>query len=164
MRNTGIFFLELLENTVFIPVIEIEVNRCIEHWGGFGKTVGINVGTNALMERIDQEIKGAGEIKQKTGEIVKQKKIVVKKEFGYPKLVFEEDSKHGEQRESEKSGEQPSTGCQMFGAFKEDYTMLEGSLGTQMLEDLFFPEEDWCFQDERVFVDPFWNHFLEGRG
>ncbi|OIR55622.1 MAG: uncharacterized protein A8A55_3632, partial [Amphiamblys sp. WSBS2006] len=40
MRNTGIFFMELLGKTVFIPVIEIEVDRFTKNWGGLGKTVG----------------------------------------------------------------------------------------------------------------------------
>ncbi|OIR56703.1 MAG: uncharacterized protein A8A55_2549 [Amphiamblys sp. WSBS2006] len=109
MRNTGILFLGFLGNTVFIPVIEIDVNRCIEHWGGFEETVGIHVGTNALVKNINQEIEGAGEIKQKIGEMVSQKETAVKNEFGYQKLVFEEDYKHGEQTETGKSEGKPIT-------------------------------------------------------
>ncbi|OIR56308.1 MAG: uncharacterized protein A8A55_2946, partial [Amphiamblys sp. WSBS2006] len=52
MRNTGIFFLELLGETVFISAIEIEVDRCMEYWGGFGKTNGIHIKTNALVGKI----------------------------------------------------------------------------------------------------------------
>ncbi|OIR55862.1 MAG: uncharacterized protein A8A55_3392, partial [Amphiamblys sp. WSBS2006] len=103
MRNTGIFFLECFGNTVFIPVIEIEVNRCMEYWGGFDETVGIHIETNALVEKINQEIK------QKIGETIIQKEIVVKGEIGYQKLVFKKDSKHGEQSEPRESEEQPIT-------------------------------------------------------
>ncbi|OIR56139.1 MAG: uncharacterized protein A8A55_3115 [Amphiamblys sp. WSBS2006] len=103
MRNTGIFFLECLGNTVFIPVIEIEVDCWMEYWGGFGKTTGINIETNALVEKINKEIK------QKIGEMIIQKEIVVKGEVGYQKLVFKKDSKHGEQSEPRESEEQPIT-------------------------------------------------------
>ncbi|OIR56448.1 MAG: uncharacterized protein A8A55_2806, partial [Amphiamblys sp. WSBS2006] len=92
MKNTGIFFLECLGNTVFIPVIEIEVDRFTKNWGGFGKTTGINIKTNALVENIIDP-----QIKQTVGEMVTQKKTVVDNETGYPKLVFEEDPKHEEQ-------------------------------------------------------------------
>ncbi|OIR56486.1 MAG: uncharacterized protein A8A55_2767 [Amphiamblys sp. WSBS2006] len=192
MRNTGIFFLELLGETVFIPVVEIEVDRWKEHWGRFEETAGINIKTNALVENISPEIESAGEIKQKIGEMAIQKKTVMKNEFGYQRLVFEEDSKHGEQnetgeseekpitecqileefkeyckyeeqRESEESNEQPTTGFQMFGGFKEGYSLLEGSLDMQIPEDLFSPEESDCLQDEEV-IDIFVKLFLEGRG
>ncbi|OIR55818.1 MAG: uncharacterized protein A8A55_3437, partial [Amphiamblys sp. WSBS2006] len=83
MKNTGILFLELLGDTVFIPVIEIEIDCCMEHWGGFEETVGIHIKTNALVENISPEIESAREIKQKIGEMIKQKEAVVKKEFGY---------------------------------------------------------------------------------
>ncbi|OIR57085.1 MAG: uncharacterized protein A8A55_2162 [Amphiamblys sp. WSBS2006] len=186
MRNTGIFFFELLGNTVFIPVIEIEVDCYTKDLGRFEETTGINIKTNALVEKFNHQIK------QMMGEIVIQKKTVMKNEFGYQRLVFEEDSKHGEQnetgeleeqpitgcqmlkdfkeyckyeeqRESEESNEQPSTGSQMFGGFKEDYSLLEGSLDMQIPEDLFSPEESDFLQDEEV-IDIFVKLFLEGRG
>ncbi|OIR55604.1 MAG: uncharacterized protein A8A55_3650, partial [Amphiamblys sp. WSBS2006] len=100
MRNTGIFFLVLLGNTVFIPAIEIEVDRCMEYWGGFGKTKGIRIETNALVKKIDPKVEGAEYIKQKIREMIAQKKTVMKTEFGYQKVVFEEDSKQEEQRET----------------------------------------------------------------
>ncbi|OIR56473.1 MAG: uncharacterized protein A8A55_2778, partial [Amphiamblys sp. WSBS2006] len=103
MRNTGIFFLECLRNTVFIPVIEIEVDCRTNNWGGFEEAVGIHIETNALVGNISTEIK------QMIGKIIAQKETVVENKFGYPKLVFEEDSKHGEQNETGKSEEQPST-------------------------------------------------------
>ncbi|OIR56420.1 MAG: uncharacterized protein A8A55_2836, partial [Amphiamblys sp. WSBS2006] len=106
MKNTGIFFLECLGNTVFIPVIEIEVDCRTNNWGGFGKTTGINIETNALVGNISPEMK------QKIGEMITQKETVVDNEFGYPKLVFEEDSKHGEQNGTGKSSEQPITNYQ----------------------------------------------------
>ncbi|OIR58411.1 MAG: uncharacterized protein A8A55_0807 [Amphiamblys sp. WSBS2006] len=135
-------------NTVFIPVIKIEVDCCTENWGWFEEITGIHFKTDALAENnIDHKIK------QKIGEMITQKETVVKKEFGYQKLVFEEDSKHREQRETGESNEQPSTG---FQAFKEDYSLLEGTPDMHMLE------ENDCFHDEEV-IDPFWNRFLEGR-
>ncbi|OIR55968.1 MAG: uncharacterized protein A8A55_3287, partial [Amphiamblys sp. WSBS2006] len=70
MRNTGIFFMELLGNTVFIPVIEVEVDCCTEDWGGFGKTTGIHIKTNALLEKISPGIKGARVMKQNIGEMI----------------------------------------------------------------------------------------------
>ncbi|OIR55799.1 MAG: uncharacterized protein A8A55_3455, partial [Amphiamblys sp. WSBS2006] len=103
VRNTGIFFLECLGNTVFIPVIEIEVDCFTKNWGGFEKTTGIHIETNAVVENI------ISKIKQRIREIVTQKKVVVENKFGYPKLVFEEDSKHGEQNETGKSEEKPIT-------------------------------------------------------
>ncbi|OIR58401.1 MAG: uncharacterized protein A8A55_0802 [Amphiamblys sp. WSBS2006] len=183
MRNTGILFLECLGNKVFIPVIEIEIDFCMEYWGGFEETVGTHVWTNALVENITPEIESVGEIKQKIGEMIKQKEIVVEKYFGYQKFVFKEDFKHREQSEIRESEEQPirehqipevfkeyfkyeeqsKTGefseklireCQ---AFKEDYSLLGRTLGR------YIPEENDWFQDEEV-VDPFWNHFLEDRG
>ncbi|OIR55846.1 MAG: uncharacterized protein A8A55_3409, partial [Amphiamblys sp. WSBS2006] len=107
--NTGILFLECLRNTVFIPVIEIEVDCCMEYWGGFGKTTGIHIKTNALVGSISPGIEDVWGIKQTIREIVTQKKVVVKNEVGYPKLVFEEDSKHGEQNETGESAEKPNT-------------------------------------------------------
>ncbi|OIR56382.1 MAG: uncharacterized protein A8A55_2871, partial [Amphiamblys sp. WSBS2006] len=177
MRNTGIFFLECLGNTAFIPVIKIEVDCCMEYLGGFEETIGIHVETNVLVEKIDPQIK------QKIGGMIAQKKIVVKNEFGYQKVVFEEDSKHGEQSESKKSNEQPITGCQELEEFKEycKYEELretekpseKPSMGSQtfkeeysLLEesaDMHIPEENYFLQDEDI-VDPFWNLFLEGRG
>ncbi|OIR56179.1 MAG: uncharacterized protein A8A55_3074, partial [Amphiamblys sp. WSBS2006] len=106
VRNTGILFLECLRNTVFIPVIEIEMDRCMEYWGGFGKTTGIHIKTNALVGSISTEIK------QKIGEMITQKETVVDNKFGYPKLVFEDDSNHGEQNEAGESSEQPITNYQ----------------------------------------------------
>ncbi|OIR56825.1 MAG: uncharacterized protein A8A55_2423 [Amphiamblys sp. WSBS2006] len=187
MRNTGIFFLECLGNTVFIPVIEIEVDRCMEYWGGFGKTKGSHTGTNALVENISPDIERAGKMKQKIREMVKQRETVVKIEFGYQKLVFKEDSKHGEQSETEKSGEQPiiknqeldefikeylgykeqreseepseqpSIESQAFEVLKEDYSLSEESV------EMHLPEESDCFQDEEA-PDACWNHLFEGRG
>ncbi|OIR56060.1 MAG: uncharacterized protein A8A55_3194, partial [Amphiamblys sp. WSBS2006] len=109
MRNTGILFLECLGNTVFIPVIEIEVDRCMEHWGGFEETAGVYIKTNALVGNISPEIERAEKIKEVIKEMIAQKEIVVGSEFGYPKLVFKEDSKHGEQNETGKSEEKPIT-------------------------------------------------------
>ncbi|OIR57450.1 MAG: uncharacterized protein A8A55_1789 [Amphiamblys sp. WSBS2006] len=178
MRNTEIFFLEFLGNTVFIPVIKIEVNRCMEHWGGFEETTSIHIETNAFVEKINQEIENTGEIKQKIGEMMIQKETVVKTEFGYQKLVLKEYSKHEEQGEPEESedqpiteyqeleefkeycryeeqrgrgesSEQPITGCQVFGAFKKDYSLLEEPL------DMHIPEEYWFFQDKEV-TDTCW--------
>ncbi|OIR56349.1 MAG: uncharacterized protein A8A55_2905, partial [Amphiamblys sp. WSBS2006] len=79
-----------------------------EHWGGFEETVGTHVWTNALVENITPEIESAGEIKQKIGEMIKQKETVVEKEFGYQKIVFKEDPKHEEQSETGESSEKPS--------------------------------------------------------
>ncbi|OIR58412.1 MAG: uncharacterized protein A8A55_0803 [Amphiamblys sp. WSBS2006] len=107
MRNTGLFFLEFLENTAFIPVIEIEVDCHTMNLGVFRKTVSTRVGTNALVENnIDPKTK------QKIGGIVKQKEVVVKTELGYQKVVFEEDLRHEEQRGTGESEEQPSTESQ----------------------------------------------------
>ncbi|OIR55599.1 MAG: uncharacterized protein A8A55_3655, partial [Amphiamblys sp. WSBS2006] len=63
MRNTGIFFLECLGNTVFIPAIEIEVDCWEGSWYGFGKTTGIHVETNALVKNISQKMEGVGKMK-----------------------------------------------------------------------------------------------------
>ncbi|OIR57451.1 MAG: uncharacterized protein A8A55_1787 [Amphiamblys sp. WSBS2006] len=109
MKNKGILFLEFLGNTAFIPVIKIEVDCWKEHWGGFEETTSIHIETNALVESIKPKIEGAGEIKQKIGEIVKQKKVVVENKIGYQKLVFEEDLKYEEQSETGESEEQPIT-------------------------------------------------------
>ncbi|OIR56694.1 MAG: uncharacterized protein A8A55_2558 [Amphiamblys sp. WSBS2006] len=116
MKNTGIFFLECLGNTVFIPVIKIEVDCWKEHWGRFEETTDIHIETNILVRNISPEIEGAVEIKQVIGEMVAQKKVVVDNKLGYPKLAFEEYSKHGEQSEAE---EQPSTEYQILEEFKE---------------------------------------------
>ncbi|OIR58403.1 MAG: uncharacterized protein A8A55_0808 [Amphiamblys sp. WSBS2006] len=165
MRNTGIIFLELLGNTIFIPVIEIEINRCMENWGGFGEKTGTHIKTNALVENINKEIGNTREIKQTIGEMITQKEAVVKKEFGYQKLVFEEDSKYGEQRETGESSEELGTEYQVFEEFKEYYSLLEGSLDGYIPDDLFFPEEDWYLKYEEVSLDDTcWNHLFEGRG
>ncbi|OIR56607.1 MAG: uncharacterized protein A8A55_2644 [Amphiamblys sp. WSBS2006] len=120
MRNTGILFMECLGNTASIPVIEIEVDRCIENWGGFGKTTGIHIETNALVENISPDIESAGKMKQKIGEMITQKETVVKNKKGYQKLVFEEDLGHEKQSEAGESEEQPITEYQVFEEFKED--------------------------------------------
>ncbi|OIR57126.1 MAG: uncharacterized protein A8A55_2115, partial [Amphiamblys sp. WSBS2006] len=78
MRNTGILFMEFLGRTVFIPVIEVEIDCCTEDWGGFKKTIGVNVETNALLEKISPGIKGARVMKQNIGEMITQKEPVVK--------------------------------------------------------------------------------------
>ncbi|OIR55657.1 MAG: uncharacterized protein A8A55_3598, partial [Amphiamblys sp. WSBS2006] len=57
MRNAGIFFFELLGNTVFIPVIEIEVDCYTKDLGRFEETTGINIKTNALVEKFNHQIK-----------------------------------------------------------------------------------------------------------
>ncbi|OIR58405.1 MAG: uncharacterized protein A8A55_0805 [Amphiamblys sp. WSBS2006] len=113
MRNTGIFFLECLWNTVFIPVIEIKVDCWKEHWGRFEEIIDINIKTNALMENNTDH-----KIKQKIGEMITQKETVVKKEFGYQKLVFKEDLEYEEQNEPVESEEQPITEYQEL-CFKE---------------------------------------------
>ncbi|OIR55803.1 MAG: uncharacterized protein A8A55_3451, partial [Amphiamblys sp. WSBS2006] len=142
--------------------------------------------TNALVENISQGIESAREMKQKIGEMITQKETIMKTEVGYQKLVFEEDSKHGEQseireseeqpitecrfleefkeyckyeeqRESKKSSEQPSTGCQVFE--EEDYNRLEESVEVKkILGGVFSPEENFCSQDEEV-VNTRRNHF-----
>ncbi|OIR56702.1 MAG: uncharacterized protein A8A55_2550 [Amphiamblys sp. WSBS2006] len=114
MKNTGIFFMELLGETVFIPVIEIVVDCYTEYWGRFEKTIGVHVETNALLGKISPGIK------QNIEEIVAQKKVVVENKPGYQKLVFEEDPKHEEQRGSEESSEQPGIEYQELEEFKED--------------------------------------------
>ncbi|OIR55612.1 MAG: uncharacterized protein A8A55_3642, partial [Amphiamblys sp. WSBS2006] len=119
-----------------------EVDRFTKNWGGFGKTIGVHVETNALLGKISPGIEGAGEIKQKIGEMVTQKKTVVKNKNGYPKLVFKEGSKHGERRGTRESEEHPRTGCQVLEVFKEDYSLLEES------RDMHIPEENNWFQDE----------------
>ncbi|OIR57129.1 MAG: uncharacterized protein A8A55_2116 [Amphiamblys sp. WSBS2006] len=106
MKNAGILFLELLGNTAFIPVMEVEIDCWKEHWGRFEETIGVHIETNALLEKISPGIKGAGYIKQKIGEMVAQKEPVVKAFSRYPKLVFEEDIEHEEQIELRESEEQ----------------------------------------------------------
>ncbi|OIR56338.1 MAG: uncharacterized protein A8A55_2915 [Amphiamblys sp. WSBS2006] len=188
VRNTGILFLECLRNTVFIPAIEIEVDCCMEYWGGFGKTTGIHIETNALVGSISPGIEDLWGIKQTIREIVTQKKVVVKNEAGYPKLVFEEDSKHGEQNEAGESEEQPITGCQTFKDFIKEYfgryeeqretedSREQPSVESKMFDEVFKelysllqrsldmhnPEDSDCLQEEEV-VNPFWNLFLEHR-
>ncbi|OIR55813.1 MAG: uncharacterized protein A8A55_3441, partial [Amphiamblys sp. WSBS2006] len=49
-----------------------------------------------------------------------QKKTVMKTEFGYQKVVFEEDSKQEEQRETGGSNEQPSIEHQVLEEFGDD--------------------------------------------
>ncbi|OIR56977.1 MAG: uncharacterized protein A8A55_2272 [Amphiamblys sp. WSBS2006] len=112
MKDTGIFFMELLGKTVFIPVIEIEIDRCTANLGGFEKTIGIHVETNALLENISPGIKDAGEIKQKIRGMITQKEPVVKAFSKYQKLVFEDNIEHEEQHEQGKSREQPTTKLQ----------------------------------------------------
>ncbi|OIR56513.1 MAG: uncharacterized protein A8A55_2740 [Amphiamblys sp. WSBS2006] len=120
MKNTGIFFMELLKKTVFIPVIEIEIDCCTEDWGWFGKTTGIHVETNALLWKICLEIKDTGEIKQNIREMIAQKEPVVKAFSRYPKLLFKEDIEYEEQHELKESKEQPITKPQDCEEFKED--------------------------------------------
>ncbi|OIR56478.1 MAG: uncharacterized protein A8A55_2775, partial [Amphiamblys sp. WSBS2006] len=122
MRNTGIFFLECLGNTVFIPVIEIEVDCRTNNWGWFGKTTGIHIKTNALVGSISPGIESTGEIKQTIGEMITQKETAVDNKFGSQKLVFEEDLNHGEQSEAGKSSEKTITEHQ-----EQDFCFKEGS-------------------------------------
>ncbi|OIR56467.1 MAG: uncharacterized protein A8A55_2787 [Amphiamblys sp. WSBS2006] len=142
MRNTGIFFMEFLENTVFIPVVEIEVDCCMEHLGGFEETVDIHVGTNTLVENIIDP-----KIKQKIGEMVIQKETVVKNNFGYQKVVFEEDSKHGEQNETRESEEHPITECHVFREFKEDPQHEEQSEKGESSEQPITEHQAICFKE-----------------
>ncbi|OIR55858.1 MAG: uncharacterized protein A8A55_3395, partial [Amphiamblys sp. WSBS2006] len=120
MRNTGILFMEFLGRTVFIPVIEIEIDRFKEDWGWFGKTIGIYVGTNALLEKISPGIKGARVMKQNIGEMIAQKEPIVKVFSRYQKLVFEEDLGYEEQREQGETKEQSIAKFQEREEFKED--------------------------------------------
>ncbi|OIR56640.1 MAG: uncharacterized protein A8A55_2612 [Amphiamblys sp. WSBS2006] len=53
-------------------------------------------------------------------EIVTQKETAMENKNGYPKLVFEEDFRHGEQSESEESSEKPITKHPKLKEFKED--------------------------------------------
>ncbi|OIR56692.1 MAG: uncharacterized protein A8A55_2557, partial [Amphiamblys sp. WSBS2006] len=172
MRNTGIFFLECLGNTAFIPVVKIEINHFLKKWGRFGKITGIHVETNALVGNNNDP-----QIKQTIREMITQKKTVVKNETGYPKLVFEEDFRHGEQsemgksseqpitnyqeldleklikkytgdegkRESKKSSEQPRTSCQASDEMLEEIHSL-----LQKLSDKYGPEESDYSHDEKV--------------
>ncbi|OIR57130.1 MAG: uncharacterized protein A8A55_2118 [Amphiamblys sp. WSBS2006] len=112
MKNAGILFLELLGKTVFIPVIEIEVDRFTVNCGGFRKINEVHIETNALLEKISPGIKSAGYIKQKIGEIIAQKEPVVKAFSRYQKPLFEEDIEHEEQHEQGESREQPTTKSQ----------------------------------------------------
>ncbi|OIR57485.1 MAG: uncharacterized protein A8A55_1751 [Amphiamblys sp. WSBS2006] len=104
MRNTGVFFLGCLGNTVFIPVIEIEVGGWKENWDGFEETTSIHIDTNALVEN-----NIGPKTKQKIGEMIIQKETVVEGKPGYQKLVFKEDLWYEEQNEPGESEEQPIT-------------------------------------------------------
>ncbi|OIR56104.1 MAG: uncharacterized protein A8A55_3148, partial [Amphiamblys sp. WSBS2006] len=140
MRNTGILFMEFLGNTVFIPVIEIEVDFYTEDWGRFGKTTGVHIETNALLGKISPVIKDAGEIKQNIGEMITQKEPVVKVFSRYKKLLFKEDIEYEEHLEQRESKEKP---------IKEH-------------QELF--EEDFWLQDGGgSLYDAWWNRFLERR-
>ncbi|OIR56151.1 MAG: uncharacterized protein A8A55_3102 [Amphiamblys sp. WSBS2006] len=147
MRNTGIFFMELLGETTFIPVIEIEVDSCTKNWGWVGKTTGIHVGTNALVEKIIYH-----KIKQKIREIVTQKETVVKNKNGYQKLVFEEDCKNEEQSETGESEENPITEYQELEVFKEDSKNEEqsetGESSEQPITD--YPKKEFCFGERSI--------------
>ncbi|OIR56538.1 MAG: uncharacterized protein A8A55_2718 [Amphiamblys sp. WSBS2006] len=169
MKNTGVFFVELLGNTVFIPVIEIEIDCCTEDWRGFKKTNDIRVETNALLKSIKTQIKGARYIEKAIQQVIAQKETVVENNSGYPKLVFEEDNNHEEQNEQGESEEQSAAECQIHEVFKEylkhkeqhgpgesseqpriekqefvedNYTLSEGELEKYIPKDLFFSEED----------------------
>ncbi|OIR56220.1 MAG: uncharacterized protein A8A55_3034 [Amphiamblys sp. WSBS2006] len=147
MRNTGIFFLVFLGNTVFIPVIKIEVDRCMKNCGRFGKTTGIHVETNALVGNISPEIENAGEMKQKIGEIVTQKETAMKKEVGYQKIVFKEELEYEEQNEPGESEEQPSTGCQILEEFKEDLKHEEQREPEESSKQPSTEYQELCFQE-----------------
>ncbi|OIR56750.1 MAG: uncharacterized protein A8A55_2501 [Amphiamblys sp. WSBS2006] len=181
MKNTGIFFLECLGNTVFIPVIEIEIDCFTNNLGGFGKTTGIYIKTNALVENISPDIENAGKMKQKIGEIVTQKEVVVDNEVGYPKLVFEEDFRHGEQNEAGKSEEHPITGSQTLKEFIKEYfrryeeqretenpreqPSVESKTFDEVFKelyslikkssDMYNPEESDYLQEEEEVINPF---------
>ncbi|OIR57037.1 MAG: uncharacterized protein A8A55_2211 [Amphiamblys sp. WSBS2006] len=99
MRNTGIFFMVFLGENNFIPVIEIEVNCFTGKLGGFEKTTGIHIETNALLGKISPGIKSVWKIKQKIREMITQKEPVVKAFSIYQKLVFEEDIEYEEKHE-----------------------------------------------------------------
>ncbi|OIR56907.1 MAG: uncharacterized protein A8A55_2341 [Amphiamblys sp. WSBS2006] len=107
MRNTRILFMELLGETVFIPVIEIEVDCFMENLGRLEKIAGVHVETNALLEKISPGIKSVWEMKQKIGGMIAQKEPVVKVFSRYQKLLFEEDIEHEEQPEPRGSKEKP---------------------------------------------------------
>ncbi|OIR56040.1 MAG: uncharacterized protein A8A55_3214, partial [Amphiamblys sp. WSBS2006] len=161
MRNTGIFFMELLGNTVFIPVIEIEIDCFTEDYG-FGKTTDIHIETNALLEKISPGIKGVEEIKQKIGEMIAQKEPVVKAFSRYPKLVFEEDIEHEEKRETGEEKEQPIKECQGF--VEEGFNLLGGSPVMHIPDALVSPEDDFWLQDGGgSLYDALWNRFFERR-
>ncbi|OIR58368.1 MAG: uncharacterized protein A8A55_0838 [Amphiamblys sp. WSBS2006] len=64
MRNTGIFFMELLGGTVFIPVIEIEVDCFMATLGRLEKIAGVHVETNALLENIKTQTEDVGCIEE----------------------------------------------------------------------------------------------------
>ncbi|OIR56371.1 MAG: uncharacterized protein A8A55_2882 [Amphiamblys sp. WSBS2006] len=87
----------------------------MKYWGGFGKTNGIHIGTNSLVENII-----GLKIKQRIWETIIQQETVVKNKNGYQKLVFEEDFRHGEQSESEESSKLPITKHPKLKEFKED--------------------------------------------
>ncbi|OIR57483.1 MAG: uncharacterized protein A8A55_1752 [Amphiamblys sp. WSBS2006] len=143
MRNTGILFLELLGNTVFIPVIKIEVDRCMKHLDWVEETVGIHIETNALVENnIDPKIK------QKIGEIVTQKETVVENKFGYQKLVFKKDFKGEEQSDPEESNDQHSTECQVFEEFKEDPGYEEKNGLRESEEQPITEYKELCFREK----------------
>ncbi|OIR55991.1 MAG: uncharacterized protein A8A55_3262, partial [Amphiamblys sp. WSBS2006] len=163
MKNTGIFFMELLKKTVFITVIEIEIDCCTEDWGWFEETTSIHIETNALLGNISPGTKDVGEIEQKIGEMITQKDPVVSAVLGYPKLLFEEDIEHEEQRETGEEKEQPIKECQGF--VEENYNLLGGSPVMYMPDALFFPEEDffWLQDGGGSLYDAWWDRFLEGR-
>ncbi|OIR56609.1 MAG: uncharacterized protein A8A55_2643, partial [Amphiamblys sp. WSBS2006] len=125
--------------------------RCTKDLGRFEETAGVYIETNALVENISPGIESAREMKQKIGEMIAQKETIMKTEVGYQKLVFEEDSKHGEQSETKESSEQLSIESQMFEVFEEDHSRLKETEDMiHMLEDLFSPGEDSCSQGEEV--------------
>ncbi|OIR56519.1 MAG: uncharacterized protein A8A55_2732 [Amphiamblys sp. WSBS2006] len=150
MKNTGIFFLECLGNTAFIPVVEIEVDPFLKKWGGFEEAVGIHIKTNVLVENNNDP-----QIKQTIREMITQKKTVVKNETGYPKVVFEEDLKHGEQNETGESAEKPRVESKMFKTFKEVYNRSE-----ETADIIHMLEENGCFQDGKT-TDPDWKNPFE---
>ncbi|OIR57040.1 MAG: uncharacterized protein A8A55_2208, partial [Amphiamblys sp. WSBS2006] len=164
MKNTGIFFMELLRETVFIPVIEVEVDCFTKDWGRFGKTIGVHVETNALLWNIGPGIKGAGEIKEKIGEMITQKEPVVENKNGYPKLVFKEDLEHEEQREQGESKEQFVAEYQVFEEFRDclDSNLLGESPIIYIPDDLVFRGDAFWLQGEGGSPDDScWDHLFE---
>ncbi|OIR56062.1 MAG: uncharacterized protein A8A55_3191, partial [Amphiamblys sp. WSBS2006] len=161
MRSAGIFFMELLGGTVFIPVIEIEID-CFTVNYGFEETTGIYVGTNVLLEKISPGIKGAEEIKQKIGEMITQKEPVVKAFSKYKKLLFEEDIEYEEQNEQGESEEQSGAECQWF--VEEGFNLLGGSPVMHIPDALVSPEDDFWLQDGGgSLYDALWNRVFERR-